>query len=62
MINQMSRECCGVCRYAVLEGQFCRRFPPRVITHSNGKVECRSPNVVPSNWCGEFELAQEPTR
>ena len=58
-------ENCGTCKYfepgvkdpSVLVLPKCLRYPPQVYwDHDLGILRCEFPNVVESEWCGEWAL------
>jgi len=46
---------CQHCKFVLKTGKpvtyYCRRFPPTLISHSQG---ASFPNVYQDDWCGEF--------
>lgn len=43
---------CGDCKYE--RGGTCHRFPP--IIHFDAGTRCTWPEVLASDWCGEFAI------
>ncbi len=57
-------ECCALCKYYMIGGSLCRRYPPQIIITGKGKkggvdYESRFPPLMPVGWCGEFKGAFE---
>lgn len=48
-------EACENCRFYLLQGSRCRRYPPR---DTGGGVYAQSPTVAEGWWCGEWEAAR----
>lgn len=56
-------EQCGNCRFwkpqddATINGRigWCRRFPPQVVSETDGPINCTWPETIERDWCGEWK-------